>query len=82
MRYNFPNDPVAEAAYPGELDQVAVVHYLRTAKFDRHSLFASPQAYADFLEASLSGADQRLRETVVDTFGHDYPFPRASARHT
>jgi hypothetical protein len=76
MRYNFPNDPVAEAMYPGELDNVAIVHYLRTTEFDRHRLFTTPDAYAAFLELPLSGVNRTFREAVVGTFGTRYPFPR------
>jgi hypothetical protein len=79
MRYNFPNDPVAEAMYPSELDNVAIVHYLRTAEFDRHRIFAEPDTYSAFLELPLSGANRRFREAVVATLGTRYPFPRGAA---
>jgi hypothetical protein len=76
MRYNFPNDPIAEAMYPGELDQVAIVHYLRTTDFDRHRLFTTAEEYAAFLELPLSGANRVFREAVTAIFGTRYPFPR------
>jgi hypothetical protein len=82
MRYNFPNDPVAEAMYPGELEQVAIVHYLRTTDLDRHRLFTTPEEYAAFLELQLSGANRVFREAVTETFGTRYPFARRGARQT
>ena len=39
MRYNFPNDPIAERMYPDDLANVVVYHYLRTAAFNRHEIF-------------------------------------------
>ena len=86
MRYNFPNDAVAEAMYPEELRHVAIIHYLRTAEFDRHHVFAAPEAYALFLTQPLSAVNRLFREAVSETFGTRYPFPRAEAvsrvRHT
>ncbi len=79
MRYNFPNDPIAEAKYPDELERVAIVHYLRTAEFDRHRLFAGPEAYAAFLAQPLSGVSRVFRDAVIATFGRRYPFPRDGA---
>jgi len=76
MRYNFPNDPVAETMYPAELDHVAIVHYLRTSEFDRHRIFATSDSYAEFLELPLSGVNRKFREAVIATFGTRYPFPR------
>jgi hypothetical protein len=76
LRYNFPNDPLAEAMYPAELDKVAIIHYLRTSDFDRHRVFATPEEYAAFLELPLSGVNQRFRNAIVETLGTRYPFPR------
>jgi len=80
MRYNFPNDAVAEAMYPVELDEVAIVHYLRTTEIDRHRLFAMPDAYTTFLEQPLSVVNRVFRDAVVATFGSAYPFPRDERR--
>ena len=78
MRYNFPNDPVAETMYPGELQELAIVHYLRTTHFDRHEIFATPDAYSAFLQQPLSGASQVFRDAVSLRLGQQYPFPRHS----
>jgi hypothetical protein len=76
MRYNFPNDANAERLHPEELRNVAIVHYLRTAEFDRHRIFASADAYAAFLAQPLSGVNRVFREAVVATLDVRYPFPR------
>jgi hypothetical protein len=74
MRYNFPNDPVAERMYPGELAQVVVYHYLRTAEFDRHEIFVDSTRYARFLDAPLSGVNRAFRDAVREIAGSSYPF--------
>jgi len=74
MRFNFPNDPIAETLYPEELDSVRAIHYLRTDRFDRHRIFASSDAYAQFLELPLDGANRALQDAVRRLFGEGYPF--------
>jgi len=74
MRYNFPNDPVAERMYPEELAHVAVFHYLRTGSFDRHAIFTNRDEYNKFLGLSLTGVNLRFQQSVRDIFGSDYPF--------
>lgn len=74
MRYNFPNDPVAERMYPEDLAQVAVFHYLRTGKFDRHTIFTNREQYHRFLGLQLTGVDLRFQESVREIIGSDYPF--------
>lgn len=75
MRYNYPNDDLALSVQPGELDQVAVFHYLREAQFDRGQIFASAEAYRDFLEKPLSGVNVSFRKHVTRILGTAYPFP-------
>jgi hypothetical protein len=74
MRYNFPNDPVAERMYPRELEQVVVFHYLRTAEFDRHLIFQTADHYERFLSLPVHGANRRFREAVKKIVGDVYPF--------
>jgi len=78
MRFNFPNDPVAETLYPEELESVRAIHYLRTDQFDRHRIFASADAYAQFLELPLEGANRSLQDAVRRVFGERYPFAEPS----
>ena len=79
MRYNVPNDSVAEAMYGDELARPAIVHYLRTSEFDRHCIFAGPAAFAAFVQQPLSGVNRVFRDAVVARFGESYPFPRGTA---
>ena len=74
MRYNFPNDPIAERMYPDELASVVVYHYLRTAAFDRHDIFVDATRYAQFLDAPLSGVNRCFRDAVKKIAGPKYPF--------
>jgi hypothetical protein len=74
MRYNFPNDPVAERMYPEELEHVVVFHYLRTTSFDRHLIFTSEEQYSRFLALTLKGVDLRFQQSVKSIIGPEYPF--------
>jgi hypothetical protein len=74
MRFNFPNDRLAETLYPEELESVRAIHYLRTDRFDRHRIFASADAFAQFLELRLEGANRLLQDAVRRLFGEAYPF--------
>ena len=74
MRYNFPNDELAEARYPEELDDVCIFHYLRTHAFDRHKIFASASAYHEFLELPLTGSNKVFQSCVATLIGSEYPF--------
>jgi len=74
MRYNFPNDPIAEQMYPDELASVVVYHYLRTVAFNRHEIFVDATRYAQFLDAPLSGVDRCFRDAAKAIAGPTYPF--------
>ncbi len=74
MRYNFPNDELAEARYPEELDDVCIFHYLRTHAFDRHKIFASISAYQEFLDLPLTGPNRVFQSCVATLIGTEYPF--------
>lgn len=82
IRYNFPNDPVAENMYPDELSQVVLLHYLRTAVIDRHRIFATADDFRAFVSRPLEGANRVLQDAVIATFGRDYPFGGRFLRHT
>jgi len=82
VRYNFPNDAVAAAAYPSELESVVIFHYLRHQLYDRHTLFASADAYTSFLSLPLTGVDLAFQQAVRATFGSSYPFHRLAPSDT
>jgi len=74
MRYNFPNDERAVLLQAGELERVAIFHYLRTHKYDRHRIFTSAPEYRSFLDAPLTGADRSFQQKVETLLGREYPF--------
>ena len=74
MRYNFPNDPIAEQMYPEELEHAVVFHYLRTTTFDRHQIFATAKQYEKFLTLPLEGVNLRFQDAVRKIIGERYPF--------
>jgi len=74
MRYNFPNDAIAEQLYPDELAQVRIFHYLRTDTFDRQRIFVSAAEYGRFLSLPLSGSNLLFQRYVRSLIGVDYPF--------
>ena len=80
MRYNFPNDELAERRYPEELENVKIFHYLRTGEFDRHRIFLDSANYRAFVQSSLSGVNQVFQNHVKRIFGEAYPFEAAAPR--
>lgn len=74
MRYNFPNDPLADAMHAGELEQVKFMHYLRTEAFDRHRIFASAAEFGSFLRLELSGSNRVFQDRVREITAGTYPF--------
>lgn len=79
MRFNFPNDPIAERMYPRDLEHVAIFHYLRVRYgYDRHKIFANPAEYRRFLDMPLEGVHRAFQQHVRRIFGDAYPFPSAA----
>jgi hypothetical protein len=74
MRYNFPNDPIADARYPQDLQQVIFMHYLRTNLFDRHKIFVDKASFDQFMQTPLQGSNQVFQERVRQITGAIYPF--------
>jgi hypothetical protein len=74
LRYNFPNDEIADVLYPELLKDVRVIHYLRTTKFDRQQIFASPEQFQLFLELELSGSNKVFQDHVGLLTDSRYPF--------
>ncbi|MEP2151695.1 MAG: hypothetical protein ABJI43_15430 [Roseobacter sp.] len=75
MRYNFPNDPRADARYTQELPQIVFLHYLRRKHFARERIFAEPKNFEDFLHLPLSGSNLLFQQFVMKVTGGRYPFP-------
>lgn len=74
MRFNFPNDRIADRLHEKELEHVVLIHYLRTSTFDRHQIFAEPGAFQEFLSLDMVGSDRILQQHVINVTGGTYPF--------
>jgi len=74
MRFNFPNDPIADRMHADELGRVVNIHYLRTALFDRHRIFATAEDFASFLALHLEGSNKVFRDAIAHVTGSRYPF--------
>jgi len=68
-RYNFPNDPLFEFAYPGDLRDLRILHYLRLDEVQRDAIWETPEATAEFIRRSgLRPSNQMLQRTVAKLF--------------
>ena len=74
IRFNLPNDPIAERLYPEEAESVVLLHYLRKNFFDRHSIFTSPENFARFIAMPLGGTNAAFQKKVRDITRDKYPF--------
>lgn len=74
IRYNFPNDRTAEELHPSSLDDVRVIHYLRTEQFDRNQIFATRKDFDGFLALPVTGSSRILQDHVRRIAGGHYPF--------
>lgn len=64
-RYNFPNDPLFDSAYPQDLRDVRILHYLRNDIVNRDRDFASIEALRALVaRKDLTGSNEVLRATV------------------
>lgn len=67
LRYNFPNQPTFEAAYPRELENVSLLHFLRTDTVDRERDFQSADDIRRLVNRSdLKGSNELLRRRVAE----------------
>jgi hypothetical protein len=67
LRYNFPNDPAFDLAYPQELADIAVLHYLRKDVVHRDEDFADPASVARLMaRTDLSGSNEVLRRRISE----------------
>jgi hypothetical protein len=75
IRFNFPNDPVADRLYPDDMASAHVIHYLRRTHFDRHVIFNDPAAFAQFMAQELEGSNAVFQSAVRRITGGVFPFP-------
>ena len=74
MRYNFPNDDLADTMYPGEMANIRFLHYLRTHEFDRHRIFSDEECFDLFMNKEMKGSNEIFRRHVHEITGGRYPF--------
>lgn len=74
MRFNFPNDPAADLQYPGELERLTFLHYLRTTCFRRDEIFADSMSFDAFLKGRYEGSNEQFRQLVMNLTEGSYPF--------
>jgi hypothetical protein len=76
IRFNFPNDPRADALYSHELESIVILHYMVTHRFDRQVIFTADLPFRTFLELDLNGSNRVLQTFVSRLTGGRYPFTR------
>lgn len=65
LRYNFPNDALFEQAYPQDLADLRILHYLRLDQVQRDAIWESPEAALAFIgRRDLRPSNEALRRTV------------------
>ncbi|WP_373502076.1 hypothetical protein [Aestuariivirga sp.] len=74
MRFNFPNDPLAEVAYPDEAAAIIQLHYMRTKAFHRHRIFADRGSFETFMGLDLQGSNMVFQQAVREATDGRYPF--------
>jgi hypothetical protein len=72
LRYNFPNDHLFDAAYPEDLRDIRILHYLRTEVVNRDADFASIEALKNLIgRQDLIGSNEVLRTTLEKLLAFD-----------
>lgn len=65
VRYNFPNDPGFDRAYPGDLQDIRIIHYLRAEIVNRQHIWETPESTAALLRRTdLQGSNEVLRRRI------------------
>ncbi|MFW2542763.1 hypothetical protein ACN2XU_08985 [Primorskyibacter sp. 2E107] len=75
MRWNFPNDEIAEARYPEEAANIGLLHYLRPLPCSRSDVFADRDVFEGYMEETLNGTNAVFQAWVRDVTGGVFPFP-------
>ncbi|WP_269933108.1 hypothetical protein [Aminobacter sp. HY435] len=72
--YNCANDDLVLANGLGDLDEVKVIHYLRTQEFDRNRFLCDRQSFQSFTAVPLKNPiSEKLRRHVVGLANAFYP---------
>jgi hypothetical protein len=68
-RWNFPNQPAFEQAFPDQLADVRWIHFLRKNDVDREADFHDHDAVRNFiLQTQLKGSNEILRKAVAKAY--------------
>lgn len=81
MRFNFPNDPLADARYSRDMERIVMLHYLRLTHFNRQKIFTSAEEMRMFLSLNLQGSNRKFQSFVRNLTGGDYPFERPAHKY-
>jgi hypothetical protein len=79
VRYNFPNDAVADQTYPEEIPQARVIHYLRGTHFNRRWVFVREDLFQRFLAREVDASHLELQTHLRRITGGVYPFKPPAA---
>ncbi len=74
VRYNFPNDSVADRTYPDEIPQARVIHFVRATHFNRRWVFARQDLFERFLAQEVKGSHLELQTHLRRITNGVYPF--------
>jgi len=74
MRYNYPNDKIADSIHAKETNKIILFHYLRTNRYDRHKIFSSQVEFENFIHLNLEGSDRLFQQHVASITNGKYPF--------
>ena len=74
LRYNFPNDIIAEKLHAEEMKDIRIMHYLRTDKFNRQRIFANKDSFEKFLLLELDGSNKIFQNYIKKLTSGKYPF--------
>lgn len=67
IKFNFPNDERFERAYPAELDDLRILHYLRRHIVHRDRDFMNTDSVTSLLaRTDLTGANEKLRLRIAE----------------
>ena len=68
-RWNFPNQPEFESAYPDQLADVRWIHFLRKNQVDREADFHDHDSVRNFvLNSALKGSNEVLRKAMAKAY--------------
>jgi hypothetical protein len=74
IRYNYPNDPIADSLYPEDRSDIYLLHFQMRHSFDRHRIFVDAEQFAAFMALRLEGSSRIFQDHVRQLTDGCYPF--------